>query len=158
MYSISPMLDDGFKYKIMNYKQPIIGSAFAFILATSCCWLPALIIGLGGASSMLAFANGLERFSGLFMVLGLITLLYGVFLYRKKNSVASFDEVQLNSTITCPKCDHQQEEIMPTNACQYFYECTNCEVVIKPLKGDCCVYCSYGSVDCPPIQQNKNCC
>jgi len=54
----------------MNYKQSIIGSSIAFILATSCCWLPALIIGLGGASSLLAFANGLEQFSGIFMAIG----------------------------------------------------------------------------------------
>ncbi|WP_339879956.1 GDCCVxC domain-containing (seleno)protein, partial [uncultured Algoriphagus sp.] len=28
----------------------------------------------------------------------------------------------------------------------------------KPKKGDCCVYCSYGTVPCPPIQENKPCC
>ena len=38
----------------MNYKKSIIGSIIAFVIATSCCWLPALIIMLGGASSMLA--------------------------------------------------------------------------------------------------------
>jgi len=54
----------------MNYKQSIIGSSIAFILASSCCWLPVLIIGLGGASSLLTFANGLEQFSGIFMAFG----------------------------------------------------------------------------------------
>jgi len=24
--------------------------------------------------------------------------------------------------------------------------------VLKPLTGDCCVFCSYGTVPCPPIQ------
>lgn len=46
-------------------------------------------------------------------------------------------------------------ELMPTDACQWFYECQQCHVVLKPLPGDCCVYCSYGSVPCPPIQQQR---
>jgi len=66
--------------------------------------------------------------------------------------------VELNSTITCPHCGHKKDELMPTNACQYFYECENCKQVLKPKQGDCCVYCSYGSVKCPPIQQDKKCC
>ena len=67
-------------------------------------------------------------------------------------------EIQLKSEITCPNCGHKKTEDMPTNSCQYFYECENCKAVIKPKKGDCCVYCSYGSVACPPIQQDQNCC
>jgi hypothetical protein len=67
-------------------------------------------------------------------------------------------EVELKSTITCPKCGHQKEELMPTNACQYFYECEKCKAVLKPKQGDCCVHCSYGSVKCPSIQANLNCC
>ena len=64
----------------------------------------------------------------------------------------------LLSTITCPKCGHQKEEKMPTNACCYFYVCENCKVVLKPIQHDCCVFCSYGTVPCPPIQENKSCC
>lgn len=62
------------------------------------------------------------------------------------------------SVITCPVCGNKKEEEMPTDACQFFYECENCHSIIKPKKGDCCVYCSYGSVDCPPVQQEKACC
>ncbi|MDD4227679.1 MAG: GDCCVxC domain-containing (seleno)protein [Mariniphaga sp.] len=29
---------------------------------------------------------------------------------------------------------------------QFFYECTNCETVLRPKKGNCCVFCSFGSV------------
>jgi hypothetical protein len=65
--------------------------------------------------------------------------------------------IELKSTITCPKCGHKKEEEMPTDACSWFYECENCKVVLKPLQGDCCVYCSYGTVPCPPIQENKSC-
>jgi hypothetical protein len=62
------------------------------------------------------------------------------------------------STITCPHCGFQKEETMPTDACQYFYQCEGCQTTLKPLAGDCCVYCSYGTIKCPPIQLNKSCC
>ena len=137
----------------------MIGSIVAFVIATSCCWLPALIIALGGASSMLAFAEGIGQLSGVFMAIGALLLLYALYLFfRKRNEANSPTKVQLLSTITCPECGHKKIEEMPTNACQFFYECENCKAVIKPKKGDCCVYCSYGSVACPPIQQDQNCC
>ena len=64
----------------------------------------------------------------------------------------------LQSTITCPDCGFKKEETMPTDACQYFYMCTNCKTTFKAKQGDCCVFCSYGTVACPPIQMNKSCC
>ena len=69
-------------------------------------------------------------------------------------------EISLKSTITCPHCGYQKEEIMPTDACQFFYECENCHQILKPKPGDCCVYCSYGTKHCPPIQEGgkSNCC
>ncbi|MDF9799128.1 ribosomal protein L32 [Catalinimonas alkaloidigena] len=69
-------------------------------------------------------------------------------------------EIILQSIITCPYCGHEKEETMPTDACQYFYECENCKEVIRPEDGDCCVYCSYGTIACPPIQEGSknNCC
>lgn len=63
----------------------------------------------------------------------------------------------LVSTITCPACGHQQEETMPTDACLYFYECAGCGTLLKPLPGHCCVFCSFGSVVCPPMQQPGAC-
>jgi len=66
-------------------------------------------------------------------------------------------EIILNSTITCPQCGFRKDEIMPTDACQYFYKCTNCGLILKPKTGDCCVFCSYGSEKCPPIQESHNC-
>jgi hypothetical protein len=44
---------------------------------------------------------------------------------------------------------------MPTDACQYFYDCCHCGAVLKPFAGDCCVFCSYGDVPCPPIQEAR---
>ncbi|KAA3638532.1 MAG: hypothetical protein DWQ02_05015 [Bacteroidetes bacterium] len=67
-------------------------------------------------------------------------------------------EIVLHSTITCPNCGYEKEETMPTEACQFFYECKNCKVIIKPKEGDCCVFCSYGSEKCPPIQKEGSCC
>jgi hypothetical protein len=63
--------------------------------------------------------------------------------------------VELRSTLTCPRCGHQETETMPTDACQFFYDCKGCGVVLRPNDGDCCVFCSYGSVPCPPIQQAR---
>lgn len=65
----------------------------------------------------------------------------------------SNQQIELMSTITCPECGKSETEEMPTDACQWFYECKHCGVLLKPLKGDCCVFCSYGSVKCPPIQK-----
>jgi hypothetical protein len=63
-------------------------------------------------------------------------------------------EMQLESTLTCPSCSCQAVETMPTDACRFFYVCKGCGEKLKPLPGDCCVFCSYGSVPCPPIQEN----
>ena len=64
----------------------------------------------------------------------------------------------LQSTLTCPNCGHATTETMPTDSCVYFHECAGCHIVLKPLAGDCCVFCSYGSVKCPPIQAGNSCC
>ncbi len=61
-------------------------------------------------------------------------------------------EIQLKSILICPECGHRKEETMPVESCQFFYECTNCGKVLRPKEGDCCVFCSYGSVPCPGKQ------
>ncbi|MBU8891331.1 MAG: hypothetical protein KOO66_01020 [Bacteroidales bacterium] len=67
-------------------------------------------------------------------------------------------EIIYESIITCPECGQQKLEKMPVDSCQFFYECKNCKTILKPKQGDCCVYCSYGSESCPPVQENKSCC
>ncbi len=143
----------------MNYKNSIIGSAIAFIVATSCCWLPALLITIGGGSTLVAASQGIEKYSNVFMALGAGFLGLGVyqFIQKRKNKVVP-GQVILQSIITCPLCGFTKEETMPENACQFFYACENCQQVIKPKSGDCCVYCSYGTVSCPPVQSGQNCC
>jgi hypothetical protein len=67
-------------------------------------------------------------------------------------------DVVLISEITCPFCGFKKQEEMPVDSCQYFYQCDHCKAVLKPNDGDCCVFCSYGTYKCPPIQANKSCC
>lgn len=59
----------------------------------------------------------------------------------------------LKSILTCPECGFKKEEIMPTDSCAHFYRCSGCKVVLKPRQGDCCVFCSYGSIKCPVKQK-----
>lgn len=62
------------------------------------------------------------------------------------------------SILTCPQCGFAKRKTMPADACQFYYECTHCKTLLRPKPGDCCVFCSYGSVKCPPVQMRKNCC
>nr|WP_225166604.1 GDCCVxC domain-containing (seleno)protein [Ensifer sp. IC4062] len=64
----------------------------------------------------------------------------------------------LESVLTCPHCGFARRETMPTDACQFYYECANCKTLLRPRPGDCCVFCSFGSVKCPPVQQQLRCC
>jgi MerC mercury resistance protein len=64
----------------------------------------------------------------------------------------------LQSIITCPECSQRTTETMPTDVCVFFYDCPACHTRLKPKQGDCCVFCSYGSVPCPPIQMEAICC
>jgi hypothetical protein len=57
-----------------------------------------------------------------------------------------------NANITCPKCGKVQKAKMPTNACQHFYKCQSCGVMLQPKEGDCCVFCSFADTKCPPKQ------
>ncbi|MDT7928880.1 MULTISPECIES: GDCCVxC domain-containing (seleno)protein [unclassified Tepidimonas] len=69
-------------------------------------------------------------------------------------------DIVLESTLRCPQCGHEKTERMPTDACQWFYECEACHTVLQPRPGDCCVYCSYGTSPCPPVQASgrTGCC
>ncbi len=66
--------------------------------------------------------------------------------------MAAMSTILLESTLTCPECGRKHTETMPTDACQWFYDCTHCGALLKPKAGDCCVFCSYGDLPCPPIQ------
>lgn len=65
------------------------------------------------------------------------------------------ESLKLKSTITCPHCAAQRTETMPTDACQLLYECLGCQTMLRPHDGNCCVFCSFGTVPCPPIQEQQ---
>ena len=65
---------------------------------------------------------------------------------------------ELESALTCPECGCVTTETMPTDACIYFFECPGCHELLQPKSGHCCVFCSYGTVACPPIQESRACC
>lgn len=62
----------------------------------------------------------------------------------------------LASTLTCPRCGGVSVESMPTDACLFFWDCPTCGARLKPKPGDCCVFCGYGSVPCPPVQFQRS--
>lgn len=48
---------------------------------------------------------------------------------------------------------------MPTDTCVFFHECAACHTIVRPKAGDCCVFCSFGSEVCPPMQGgDSECC
>lgn len=65
---------------------------------------------------------------------------------------ASEQAVILHSLITCPACGGQRVAEMPAYSCVIAYQCPACGETLSPADGDCCVFCTYGSVPCPPLQ------
>ena len=61
-------------------------------------------------------------------------------------------QIKTIACLTCPECGELQTAKMPTDACQHFYKCQRCGVMLKPKQGDCCVFCSYANTKCPPKQ------
>jgi hypothetical protein len=60
--------------------------------------------------------------------------------------------IKTRSKIQCPVCGHEKIETMPRDACQHFYKCEKCGTLLQPKEGDCCVFCSYADIQCPPEQ------
>lgn len=56
------------------------------------------------------------------------------------------------STITCPYCGHKKLERLSDEYCLLKYDCEKCKRTLTSKKGDCCVFCSYGTVKCPSMQ------
>lgn len=145
-------------FQNVKIKASLLGSALAFVLATSCCWLPFVAVALGGAAGLTAFSAGLEKWSGSLIALGFGLAGWAAWKFWQKKKEKTGVKIVLHSQLTCPHCGFLKTETMPTDACQFFYECENCHQLLRPKPGDCCVYCSYGSVKCPPIQTGASCC
>ncbi|MBF4491551.1 MerC domain-containing protein [Flavobacterium sp. MR2016-29] len=140
----------------------IIGLAFSYQKHHS---LYPLLLALSG-TLLIAYGYYIGRISPYFYIgmFGMLVSTVMNYLNLKTGrsykicSVYNGKSVELASTITCPQCGYTSEEIMPIDACAFFYECSNCKTRLRPKQGDCCVYCSYGTVKCPPIQIGDNCC
>ena len=130
----------------------MVGHALAYLRHRR-LWL--LVLGVG---------SGAAVFAGLYL-LGSEALIYAGFTGLVVASATDFwsrlaerrgrgpaPTPATESVITCPQCRHRRRETMPTDACMHFYECTACGAPLRPKSGDCCVFCSYGSVKCPPMQ------
>ena len=61
----------------------------------------------------------------------------------------------MNGKFLCPFCQQEQIAGMDIDSCLYFWKCKDCEKIIKPLEGDCCVFCSYGETNCLPKYQEE---
>src|SRR5258708_7612080 len=59
------------------------------------------------------------------------------------------------STLTCLRCGTAKAETMPTDACQFFYECTGCGELLRPKPGNCCVFCSMAPCRVRPSKQAR---
>src|SRR5574343_202100 len=161
-------------------KLGTIGMFFTALLSPCCFPLFAFVASALGLGSFVLFGGWtmwifqwmvLLSVCGFYLSYFLYTGMFGLLIativnyHRNKlhygcNTCTMYNgkSVELKSKITCPHCGHKKEEMMPTDACQFFYECENCKKIVKPKQGDCCVYCSYGTVKCPPIQSGEKCC
>jgi hypothetical protein len=52
-----------------------------------------------------------------------------------KLAVAIVPEMITNSTITCPRCGYQAAEMMPIDACHYFFDCKGLRRAAKTPSG-----------------------
>ena len=43
--------------------------------------------------------------------------------------------IVLESVLTCPRCGFAKPETMPTDACQFYYECSNCKAAAPQPRG-----------------------
>lgn len=62
------------------------------------------------------------------------------------------DTSDRTGTLRCPVCGVESEQPMPADACVFFWTCPACATRNQPRAGDCCVFCSYGDMPCPPVQ------
>jgi hypothetical protein len=76
------------------------------------------------------------------------------FAVRKKTKI-EWDGVVGTCVVTCPVCKTQVQEVMIPEIVKTIYHCPICLTWLSPKKNDHCIYESYGSVNCPPIQIKK---
>lgn len=68
------------------------------------------------------------------------------------NAEMKHAEAVLWSRIARPNCDLIAVEVMLPGASQFPHECRGRGVLLWPLPGECCVFYSYGTVQCTSVQ------
>lgn len=59
----------------------------------------------------------------------------------------------VQTIMKCPSCRTTETVTMDPKTPGDFFTCKECKQTHEPRLGDCCVYCSYGSVNCPAVQE-----
>jgi hypothetical protein len=141
------------------------GGLLAALVASSCCVLPLVLFSLGVSGAWIGNFTQLAPYQHCFIVATIGFLGTGYWLvfacrchHERRLSLRApeLSAMLLESVITCPHCATAKSETMPTDACQFFYVCVGCGTTLRPKPGDCCVFCSFGSVPCPPIQAERS--
>jgi len=134
-----------------------IGSIFSFLYHKKI--LPTIITAIGGFLILFNYYFEKESYDTMYWgIFGLLIASLMNYYETKIFRISKTNQIIYDSILKCPNCGFSKKGKMPTDSCQFFYECENCKSILKPKNGDCCVYCSYGTVKCPSIQENKNCC
>ncbi|MES2565301.1 MAG: GDCCVxC domain-containing (seleno)protein [Bacteroidota bacterium] len=64
-------------------------------------------------------------------------------------------KLKLKSIIKCPVCKYTKEVPMLLYTRRMQYDCEACNARLKPKPVECCVFCVYGTVPCPSVQQDN---
>ena len=72
--------------------------------------------------------------------------------------MATTPTIKMTTALTYPTCGQVTPETMPADCCVWLHECTGCGAILRPEEGDCCMFCSLGTVPCPPVQAGTPCC
>ncbi|WP_425451323.1 GDCCVxC domain-containing (seleno)protein [Leucothrix pacifica] len=62
------------------------------------------------------------------------------------------DKIIYKTNVTCPGCGCIDTRVMKFEVVEQTYHCPSCQNVYAKKLGSCCIYCSYGSKNCPVIQ------
>lgn len=128
----------------------VIGSYLGFRMHKN--WMP-FVLSIGSTLAIIYVYN--VELTQTILISGLLGLVVSAIwntIESNKCGSCITKDMRLQSTITCPSCGHKQTQTMSTDSCLFFYECLSCQSLLKPKKGDCCVFCSYGSAKCPFMQ------
>lgn len=69
-----------------DYRKTFIGSIIAFFFGTSCCWLSAIAVWLGGATFLGVLIAWIENVQTQLVLLSIGLLILSVYLYQKKKN------------------------------------------------------------------------